>query len=89
MPQIPDHLYRILIVPGSGSTKTIVLLNLINNEPDINKIYLCPKDPYEAKFQLLISKRKSAGINILMILKPLLNTQTVWIIFTKTLKNTT
>ena len=33
-----DHPYRILIVGGSGSGKTNALLNLINHEPDIDKI---------------------------------------------------
>ena len=37
-PYIPDHPYRILIVDGSGSGKTNVLLNLINNQLDIDKI---------------------------------------------------
>ena len=41
--QIPDHPYRILIVGGSGSGKTNALLNLINHEPDIDKIYLYAK----------------------------------------------
>ena len=45
-PNIPDHLYRILITDGSGSGKTNVLLNLIENQPDIDKIHLHPKDPY-------------------------------------------
>ena len=45
---IIDHLYRILIIGGSGSGKTDVLLNLIKNQPDIDKIYyLHTKDPYE------------------------------------------
>ena len=57
-PEIPDHPYRILIVGGSGSGKTNALLNLINHEPDIDKIYLYAKDPHEAKYQLLINKRK-------------------------------
>ena len=56
-PYIPDHPYRILIIAGSWSGKTNVLLNLINNQPDIDKIYLYAKDPYEAKYQFLISKR--------------------------------
>ena len=43
---IPDHPYRILIVGGSRSGKTNALLNLINNKPDIDKIYLYAKDPY-------------------------------------------
>ena len=37
------------------------LLNLISHEPDIDKIYLYAKDPYEAKYQLLINKRESTG----------------------------
>ena len=38
------------------------MLNLINNEPDNNKIYLHAKDPYEEKYQLLINKRKSTAL---------------------------
>ena len=49
-PYIPDHPYRILIIGGSGSRKTNPLLNLINNELDINKIYLYTKDSYEEKY---------------------------------------
>ena len=48
-PHIPDHLYRILIAGGSGSGKTNISLNLTNNQPDIDKIYVYAKDPYEAK----------------------------------------
>ena len=59
---IPDHPYRILIIGGSGSAKTNVLLNLINNQPDIDKIYLYAKDPYEAKYQYLINKREKVGL---------------------------
>ena len=62
-PYIPYHPFRILIIGGSGSAKTNVLLNLIENQLDIDKIYLYAKDPYEAKYQYLISKRKSVGIN--------------------------
>ena len=46
-PYIPDRPYRILIIDGSGSQKTNALLSLINNQPDIDKIYLYAKDPYE------------------------------------------
>ena len=60
MPEIPEHPYRILIVGGSGSGKTNVVLNLRNYETDFDKIYLCVKDPYEAKYQLLIKKREIA-----------------------------
>ena len=44
-PYIPDHPYRILIIGGSASGKTNTLLNLINNQPDIDKLYLYAKDP--------------------------------------------
>ena len=62
-PYIPDHPYRILIIGGSGSGKTNVLLNLINNQPDIDKIYLYAKDPYEIKYQYLINKREKAALD--------------------------
>ena len=61
-PYISDHPYRIIIVGGSGCGKTNALLNLINNQPDIDKIYLYAKDPYEAKYQFLINKRKSVDL---------------------------
>ena len=60
---IPDHPYKILIVGGSGSGKTNALLNLISNEPAIDKIYLYAKDPYEAKYQYLINIHEKAGLN--------------------------
>ena len=50
-PYIPNHPYRILIIGGSGSGKTNVLLNLTENKPGIDKIYLYAKDPYETKYQ--------------------------------------
>ena len=39
------------------------LWNLINNQRDIDKIYLCAKDPYEAKYQYLINKREKVGLD--------------------------
>ena len=62
-PYIPDKPYRILIIGGSGSGKTNVLLNLIENKLNIDKIYLYAKGPYEAKYQYLINKRQGVGIN--------------------------
>ena len=62
-PYIPDHPYRILIIGGSGSGKTNALLNLINNQSDIDKIYLYAKDPYEKKYQYLINKCEKVGLN--------------------------
>ena len=42
-PQTPDHPYRILIrVPGSRKTSS--LFNLINQQQDIDNIYLYAKD---------------------------------------------
>ena len=58
---ITDHPYRILTIGGSGSGKTNVLLNLINKQPDIDKIYLYAKDPYEKKYQVFINK-ESIGL---------------------------
>ena len=60
--EIPDHLYQILIIGGSGSGKTNALRNLINDRPDIDKTYLHAKDPSQAKYQLLINKRESTGL---------------------------
>ena len=62
-PCTPDHPYWILISGDSGSRKTNVLLNLIENQPDIDKTYLHAKDPYEAKYQYFIIKREGVGIN--------------------------
>ena len=60
-PYIPDHLYRILIIGGSGSRKTNILLNLINEQNDIDKIYLYARDLNEPKYKILIKKREDAG----------------------------
>ena len=62
-PYIPDHpRIIIIIIWGSGSGKTNALLNSINNQQDIDKIYLYAKYPYEAKYQFLINKRESIGL---------------------------
>ena len=62
-PYILDHPYRILIIGGSGSGKTNASLNLINNQSDIDKIYLYAKDPYKAKYQYLSNKREKVGLS--------------------------
>ena len=51
-----------LIMGDSGPGKTNSLFNLINEEPDIDKIYLYVRDAYEAKYQFLLDKRKSTGL---------------------------
>ena len=64
-PFIHDHSCRILIIDGSGSGKTNVLLNLIKHQrPDIGKISLYVKDPFQASINYLpmgekIKKSKS------------------------------
>ena len=35
---------------------------MINNQPDIDNIYLYAKDLYEAKYQFLTNKRESTGL---------------------------
>ena len=61
-PYIPDHPYRILIIGGSGSGKTNTSLNLINEQRDIDKIYLHAKDLSEPKDEYLIKNRENVGI---------------------------
>ena len=61
-PYILDHPYRILIIGGSGSGKTNTLPNLINEQNDIDKIYLYARDLNEPKYKILIKKREDAGI---------------------------
>ena len=52
-----------MIIGVSGSGKINALLNLINNQPDIDKIYLYAKDPYKAKYQYLINKHENVGLD--------------------------
>ena len=60
-PKIPYCAYRILMIGGSGSGKTNALLNLANNEPHVDKMYLYAKDPSK-KYQLLINKRENTRL---------------------------
>ena len=65
LPYIPDHPYRIIIVGGSGLGKTNELISLINEQNDIDKIYLYVRDLSEPKYEYWIKKR--AGIKDLNI----------------------
>ena len=38
-------------------------MNLINNHPNVDKIYLYAKDSYEAKYQYLIKKREQVDLD--------------------------
>ena len=46
-PQIPEHPYRILIVTVTESNASF---NLISHQPNIYKIYLYTKDPYQINY---------------------------------------
>ena len=61
-PYIPDHSYRMMIIGGSGSGKTNALINLINEQNDIDKIYLYARDLSKAKYEYLIKKREDVRI---------------------------
>ena len=64
-PYIPDHLYRIIMIGGSGSWKTNALIDLINEQDYhdvIDKIYLYARDLNEPKYEYLIKKREDTGI---------------------------
>ena len=65
--EIPDHLHQILGRLWLHKNKWITKSN---NEPDIDKIHLYAKDPYEVKYKLLINKRESTGLKYLNNLKP-------------------
>ena len=72
--RIPGHRYRILIIGGSGSGKTNLLLNLIKHQrPDIDKNYLCVKDPFESKYQFFMNGREKLGIENLKNPKELID----------------
>ena len=43
-PYIPDHPHKLLMIVGSKSGKINALINLINEQNDIGKIYLYAKD---------------------------------------------
>ena len=60
------HIFQIILTefnnwrPGSGKTNT--LLHLINEQKDIDKIYLYAKDLSESKYEYLIRNRETAEI---------------------------
>ena len=61
-PYIPNHPYRIIVIGGSGSGKTNALINLINEQNGIDKIYLYARDLSEPKHEYMIKTPEDAGI---------------------------
>ena len=61
-PYIPNHPYRIIVIGGSGSGKTNALINLINEQNGIDKIYLYARGLSEPKHEYMIKTREDAGI---------------------------
>ena len=57
--QTPDNSYKVLTIGSSGFGKTNTLFILISHPPDIDKIYLYVKDPFEAKYKCLPNKGES------------------------------
>ena len=51
-----------MIISGSGSQKTNTLLNLINEQNDIDKIYSYARYLNEPQYKILIKKREDGGI---------------------------
>ena len=50
-----------MIIGGSWLGKTSALLNLIEEQNDIDKIYMYAKDLSEPKYELLIKKHEYTG----------------------------
>ena len=59
---------------------------MISPQPDIDKIYLYTKDPYEGNYQLLINKRESIDLNHFNDSKAFIEYSKIWMILI--LKNT-
>ena len=56
------ELYRIKIIASSGSGKANALINLINEQNDIDKIYLYARDLSEPKYEYFMKKREDTRI---------------------------
>ena len=50
-----------MIIGGSGSRKKNTLLNFINEQDDIDKIYLYSKDLTEPNYEVFIEKHENSG----------------------------
>ena len=81
-------IHTISLIRDSESGKTNVLLNLIDNQSDIDKIYLYAKDPYEAKYQYLINIREKVGLKRFDDPKAFIEYSNECMMFTKILMST-
>ena len=63
-PEIPDHPQRILIIGASVSGKTSPLFNLINQQKDIDKIYLYAKDLNEEEILMILKLFTENSVNM-------------------------
>ena len=52
-----------MVFKGCRSGISRALVNLINHQPVIDRIFLYGKNSYGLKYQLLINKRKTVGLN--------------------------
>ena len=57
-------MFIIIIISGSGSGKTNALINLINEQNDIDKIYLYARDLSEPKYEYVINKCSNTMDNV-------------------------
>ena len=56
---IPDHPYRMLRIGGSGSGKTNALLNLLNNQPYIDKTFYMQNIHMKQNINFYLTKQKA------------------------------
>ena len=74
-----------MIIGGSGPGKANALLNLINEQNDMDKIYMYAKDLSEPKYQHLIKKRENAEMKHLNDPNALVECQIRWMAFIRIL----
>ena len=55
-PLMPIHPFRLVITGESGSGKTNLLINLILNYLNFDRLYICSKDINESKYETLRDK---------------------------------
>ena len=74
---------------GLDQEKKSSLFNLINQQADVDKIYLYSIDPYKTKYQFLISKQESTSLKHFIDSKSYIEYSNDMDDIYKTLKNTT